>query len=156
MNLKGQNFNLWPFWCPLRKKFIQYLIWKLSLVVRNHKVGKGVAALLHSTIQSWKGLILLHTESNKRFWGSTAVYSRVWRISMVAKQSFWKNCGCSDTWKDFCICKSWKDFLIPCTLKILFQKVYCLYLVYCSEIFPDDSIKRTVRYEFEMIVLFDL
>ena len=26
---------------------MQYLIWKLSLVVRNHKVGKGVAALLN-------------------------------------------------------------------------------------------------------------
>ena len=71
------RFDFWQFWCPLKKKFMQYLIWKLSLVVRNHKVGKGVAALLHSTIQSWRVPILLHTESKERFWGSTAV----WRIS---------------------------------------------------------------------------
>ena len=29
------NFVFWQFWCPLRKNCIQYLIWKLSLVVLN-------------------------------------------------------------------------------------------------------------------------
>ena len=50
----GQRLKFWQFWCPLKKKFMQYLIWTLSLVVRNHKVGKGMAALLHSTTPSWK------------------------------------------------------------------------------------------------------
>ena len=26
------RFDFWQFWCPLKKKFMQYLIWKLSLV----------------------------------------------------------------------------------------------------------------------------
>ena len=76
------RFDFWQFWCPLKKKFMQYLIWKLSLVVRNLRVGKGVAALLHSTIQSWRVPILLHTESKERFWGSTAV-SNISNIKIV-------------------------------------------------------------------------
>ena len=49
----GQRLKFWPF------KFT------LSLVARNQKVGKGLAALLHSTIQSCRVPILLHTESKK-------------------------------------------------------------------------------------------
>ena len=86
--MKGQNFNLWPFWCPLRKKLIQYLIWKLSLVVRNHKVGKGVAALLHSTTISWKlSIYVLHKEADERFWESIAV--SLHRVSVVGPNKYY-------------------------------------------------------------------
>ena len=81
------RFDFWQFWYPLKKKFMQYLIWKLSLVVRNLGVGKGVAALLHSTIQSWRVPVLLHTESKERFWGITAVY--IFSRDMLSFNHFW-------------------------------------------------------------------
>ena len=35
MNFFGNfNFDVWQFWCPLTKNLLQYLIWKLSLVVK--------------------------------------------------------------------------------------------------------------------------
>ena len=49
---------------------LQYLIWKLSLVVKNHKVGKGVAALLHSTTSSWKVSIYFMKRQTSGFEGA--------------------------------------------------------------------------------------
>ena len=46
MNFFGNfNFDVWQFWRPLTKNLIQYLIWKLSLVVKKFGVGRSVAVL---------------------------------------------------------------------------------------------------------------
>ena len=39
------NSKFQPFWYLLRKKFIQYLIWKFSIVAWNPKLGLGMVEL---------------------------------------------------------------------------------------------------------------
>ena len=51
---KSSNFDLLYFQCPLRYRVIQYLIWKLLLVVKMSQEGLGMAALLGSAKPSWK------------------------------------------------------------------------------------------------------
>ena len=41
---------------------MQYLIWKVLLIVKTYLVGKSVAVLLHNQKLVWKVPILLHTE----------------------------------------------------------------------------------------------
>ena len=53
---------------------MKYLIWKLSLVVKNPSVAKDIAAFLHNTKLSWNPLISLHTEATVRFVMLSGVY----------------------------------------------------------------------------------
>ena len=48
------NFELSYFWYPLRYRVMQYLIWKLSDIVKNREEGLVVAALLASVRMSKK------------------------------------------------------------------------------------------------------
>ena len=59
----------WHFWIwlvanltPLVLELHQYLILKVSLMVKTYLVGKSVAVLLHNLKLIWKVPILLHTE----------------------------------------------------------------------------------------------
>ena len=51
-----------------------YLIWKVSMVVLNPKLGVDMAALLHCILPLWKVLISLHKQAQQRFHMNTAVY----------------------------------------------------------------------------------
>ena len=61
VNLNSQKFDCLYFWYPLRYNFIQYLIWKVSLIVKTYPVGKSVAVFLHYQKLIWILPILLHT-----------------------------------------------------------------------------------------------
>ena len=67
------NFDFWQFWCPLRKSCVQYLIWKLSIVVLNLLVGMGLTAHLQITTLFQKLPILLHKQTKWRFIMKVAV-----------------------------------------------------------------------------------
>ena len=84
------NFDFWQFCCPLRKNCVQYLIWKLSLVFLNIILKMGMAAHLHSSIPTWKVLILLHKQAKWWFIVKVAVYlvTNIWN-QMSWNQRFW-------------------------------------------------------------------
>ena len=42
------NFDQLYFWCPLRYRVIQYLVWKLSLIVKLNSESLGMATFLDS------------------------------------------------------------------------------------------------------------
>ena len=48
--------------------FMQYLIWKILLMVKTYLVGKSMAILLYSKNLVWNVLILLHTEPIVPYW----------------------------------------------------------------------------------------
>ena len=58
---------------PLEKNWVQYFIWKLSLVVLNPEVGIGMTALFHITALFEKLPILLHKPAKWRFIVKVAV-----------------------------------------------------------------------------------
>ena len=71
------------FWCPLRLNVIQYLIWKVSIVVWNPKLGLNVAALLHCITPLWKVPISLHKQATQRFHMNIAVCDSTTIIKLV-------------------------------------------------------------------------
>ena len=54
------KFDSSYFWCHLRYKLTQYLIWKVLLLVKTYLVGKSAKVLLHSKKLSWKHHVLYH------------------------------------------------------------------------------------------------
>ena len=120
------NSDIWPFWRPLWKYWVQYLIWKLSLVVLNFKEGIGMAGLLHNTKLVWKVAILLHTEA----YCSNICFFLVYLTSIDSFRCIKSNlrlhphtttvewsCGCtpcqniSNFWRLICFCGESADSL---------------------------------------------
>ena len=67
------NFDFWQFWCPFRKHVIQYLIWKVLIVVWNPQLSMCMAALLHCITPFWKLPNSLHKQTKQRFHMNVAV-----------------------------------------------------------------------------------